>query len=206
MTETTYEELLGAIDESAQRLTPQTRLACLYVLIAPLLDRVERADEELADDEVLSTPEAVRELRRAAAGESVDVDAVHEQLAEVGLCYSEDQDPELHVVSQSAYAAAAWLQMLAGRPLRVTANLQGYEEDLVPPFAPSTFTRIVDLLAWTRTDQMYVPWEDAIAVPDADPDEEWDFPATMRELRAMHLEISSYGGEQQALDVSSPAE
>ncbi|MGP3987027.1 hypothetical protein ACTWP9_09590, partial [Streptomyces sp. 3N207] len=68
--------------------------------MAPLLDRVEREDEELSGDPVMSTRGAVRELRMAAAAEPVDVDAVHEQSTEVGLCSSEDQDPERHIVSQ----------------------------------------------------------------------------------------------------------
>ncbi|MFF4948512.1 hypothetical protein [Streptomyces chattanoogensis] len=191
MTDTTYDELLGLIDELAERLTPRARLACLYDLMAGLLDRVEREDEELSDAPVLSTPDAVRDLRKAAAGEPVDLDAVHEQLTEVGLCYSEDQDPERHIVSQSAYAAAAWLRLLAGRKLRTTAYLEGDDEDPVPPFAPSAFTRIVDLLAWTRSDQMYVHWEDAIAYP-----EDGDLPTAIRELRAMHVEISGFGGER----------
>ncbi len=201
MTGTKYDELLVIIDEFADRLAPRARLTCLYGLMAPLLDRVEREDEELSDDPVLSTPDAVRDLRKAAAGEPVDVDAVHEQLTEVGLCYSEDQAPERHIVSQSAYAAAAWLQLLAGRKLRTTAYLEGDYEDLVPPFAPSAFTRIVDLLAWTRSDQIYLHWEHAIAYP-----EDGDLPAAIRELRAMHVEISGFGREQYSCDLSSPAE
>ncbi|MFF7357231.1 hypothetical protein ACFZA1_32060 [Streptomyces filipinensis] len=106
MADTTYDDVLGLIDEVAGRLDPGQRLARLFGLMAPLLDRVEREDQELSDDPVLSTSDAVRELRKAAAGEPADVDAAHEQLAEVGLCYSEDQAPERHLVSQSAYAAA----------------------------------------------------------------------------------------------------
>ncbi|MFI1730242.1 hypothetical protein ACH40E_13595 [Streptomyces acidicola] len=193
--------IAGNHDEFAGRLDPQARLACLYGLMAPLLDLVEREDEELSDDPVLSTPEAVRELRKAAAGERVDVDGVHEQLTEVGLCYSEDQDPERHIVSQSAYAAAAWLRLQAGRKLRTTAYLEGDDEDPVPPFAPSAFTRIVDLLAWTRSDQMYFHWEDAIADP-----EDCDLPAAIRELRAMHVEISGFSEERYSRDSSAPAE
>ncbi|MFH8679645.1 hypothetical protein [Streptomyces lydicus] len=188
MADATYEELLGLIDELAERLTPRARLAYLYGLMAPLLDRVEREDEELSDDPVLSTPDAVRDLRKAAAGEPVDLDAVHEQLTDVGLCYSEDQDPERHLVAQSAYAAAAWLRLLAGRKLRTTAYLQGDDEDLVPPFAPSAFTRIVDLLAWARSHQVYVHWEDALAHP-----EDGALPVAIRELRAMHAEIGGFG-------------
>ncbi|QYC40219.1 hypothetical protein Nocox_13005 [Nonomuraea coxensis DSM 45129] len=194
MTDTTYDEWLAIIDELAERLDPRARLACLYGLIAPLLNRVEREDEELSDDPALSTPDAVRGLRKAAAGEQVDVDAVYEQLTEVGLCYSEDQDPDRHLVSQSAYAAAAWLQLLAGRKLRATAYLEGDDEDPVPPFAPSAFTRIVDLLAWTRSDQVYFHWEDAIAYP-----EDCDLPAAIRELRAMHVEISGFGRERYSM-------
>ncbi|UXY32456.1 hypothetical protein [Streptomyces sp. HUAS TT20] len=201
MADTTYDELLGIIDEVAGRLAPGERLACLFGVMSPLLDRVEREDEELSDDPVLSTPDAVCELRRAAAGEPVDVDAVHEQLTEVGLCYSEDQDPERHLVSQSAYAAAAWLRLLAGRKLRTTAGLEGEDEDLVPPFAPSAFTRIVDLLAWTRSDQMYFHWEDAINCP-----EDCDLPAAIRELQAMHMEISCVSSQRYSCGSSSPAE
>lgn len=190
MTDTAYSALLGAIDEFAARLDAQEQVACLYGLIAPLLDRVEQEDEELSDEPVLSTPAAVRGLRAAAAGEPTDVDAVHEQLTEVGLCYSEDQDPERHVVSQSAYAAAAWLRLLTGRKLRTTRYLEGEDEDPVPPFAPSAFTRIIDLLAWTRSGQVYVHWEDAWEDAVASPDE-WDLPAAIRELRAMHLEITA---------------
>ncbi|MEV6131372.1 hypothetical protein AB0M05_31985 [Streptomyces violaceusniger] len=87
MTGTTYFELLGTIDEFAGRLDPHEQVACLYGLIAPLLDRVEQEDEELSDEPVLSTPDAVRGIREAATGEPTDVDAVHEQLTEVGLCY-----------------------------------------------------------------------------------------------------------------------
>lgn len=50
MGDTTYDELLGIIDEFAGRLDPRERLARLYGLMAPLLDRVEREDEELSDD------------------------------------------------------------------------------------------------------------------------------------------------------------
>ncbi|MFD8330887.1 hypothetical protein [Streptomyces lydicus] len=191
MADTTYEDLLGIIDEVAGRLDPGARLACLFGLLAPLLDQVEREDEELSDDPVLPTPDAVRELRKAAAGEPVDLDAVHEQLTEVGLCYSEDQDPERHMVSQSAYAAAAWLRLLAGRKLRTTAYLEGEDEEPVPPFAPSAFTRIVDLLAWTRSNQVYFHWEDAITCPKY-----CDLQAAIRELRAMHVEISGFHSQR----------
>ncbi|WP_413099610.1 hypothetical protein [Streptomyces sp. Inha503] len=186
MTDTTYSELLETIDQFAAKLDPHERVRRLYGLIAPLLDRVEREDEELSDEPVLSTPDAVRGIREAATGEPVDLDAVHEQLTEVGLCYSEDQDPERHLVSQSAYAAAAWLRLLAGRELRTTRYLEGEDEDPVPPFAPSAFTRIVDLLAWTRSDQVYVHWEDAVTYP-----EEFDLPAATHELRTMHREITA---------------
>ncbi|QTZ95524.1 hypothetical protein [Streptomyces auratus] len=194
MTDTTYDELLGTIDEFAGKLDPRERLARLYDLMAPLLDRVEREDEELSDDPAMSTPDAVRELRKAAAGEPVDMDAVHEQLTEVALCYSEDQDPERHLVSQSAYAAAAWLRLLAGRKLRTTAYLDGDDEELVPPFAPSAFTGIVDLLAWTRSEQMYFHWEDALAHPEC-----CDLPAAMGELRAMHVEMTPHRSNSRLL-------
>ncbi|AGP59787.1 hypothetical protein [Streptomyces rapamycinicus] len=186
MTDTTYSELLEIIDEFAAKLDPHERMRRLYGLIAPLLDRVEREDEELSDEPVLSTPDAVRGIRKAAAGEPIDLDAVHEQLTEVGLCYSEDQDPERHVVSQSAYAAAAWLRLLAGRKLRTTRYLEGEDEDPVPPFAPSAFTRIVDLLAWTRSNQVYVHWEDALTYS-----EEFDLPAATHQLRTMHREVTA---------------
>ncbi|MFB8036759.1 hypothetical protein ACFC5Z_28240 [Streptomyces sp. NPDC056004] len=150
-----------------------------------MLDRIEREDEELSDCPLLSTPGAVRELRKAATGQPVDVDAIHERLTEVGLCYSEDQDPDRHIASQSAYAAAAWLRLLAGRKLRTTADLEGDDQELMPSFAPSAFTRIVDLLAWTRSDQMYFHREDAIA-----DSEDCDLPAAIHEPRAIHLEIS----------------
>lgn len=185
MTDTTYSEVLGTIDEFAGRLDPHQQVACLYGLIDPLLDRVLQEDEELSDEPVLSTADAVRGIRKAAAGESTDVDAVHEQLTEVGLCYSEDQDPERHIVSQSAYASAAWLRLLTGRKLRTTRYLEGDDEDLIPPFAPSTFTQIVDLLAWTRSGQVYYHWEDATAVPEA------DLPAAIHELQAMRLELTT---------------
>ncbi|UKY47426.1 hypothetical protein [Streptomyces inhibens] len=185
MTDTTYSELLGTIDEFAGRLDLHERVACLYGLIAPLLDRVEQEDEELSDEPVLSTADAVRGIHKAAAGEPTDVDAVHEQLTEVGLCYSEDQDPERHIVSQSAYASAAWLRLLTGRKLRTTRYLEGDDEDLMPPFAPSTFTQIVDLLAWTRSGQVYCHWEDATTAPED------DLPAATRELQVMHLEITT---------------
>ncbi|MEU5306477.1 hypothetical protein ACH4YO_36075 [Streptomyces noursei] len=113
----------------------------------------------------------------------------------------QDQDPERHIVSQSAYAAAAWLQPLAERKLRTTADLEGDDEDLVPPFAPSAFTRIVDLLAWTRSDQTYLHWEDAIADPEV-----CDLRAAIYELRAMHVEIRGFGRERHSCDLSSPAE
>ncbi|GGV12569.1 hypothetical protein GCM10010260_59180 [Streptomyces filipinensis] len=200
MAETTYDDVLGLIDEVAGKLGPGERPARLFGLMAPLLDRVEREDEELSDDPVLSTSDAVRELRKAAAGEPADVDAAHEQLTEVGLCYSEDQAPERHLVSQSAYAAAAWLRLLAGRKLRTTAYLAD-DEDLVPPYAPSAFTRIVDLLAWTRSDQMYFHWEDALTHP-----EDCDLQAAVRELRAMHEEISGFSSQRHSGDSSSPAE
>ncbi|MFF3787051.1 hypothetical protein [Streptomyces sp. NPDC001933] len=80
--------------------------------------------------------QALRQLRKAASGQPVDVDAVHERLTEVGLCHSEDQDPERHIVSQSAYAAAAWLRLLAGRKLRTTADLEGDDQELVAVVRP----------------------------------------------------------------------
>ncbi|WP_326807883.1 MULTISPECIES: hypothetical protein [unclassified Streptomyces] len=184
MTDTTYSELLGTIDEFAGRLDPQEQAACLYGLIAPLLDRVEQEDEEFSDEPVLSTPEAVEGLRRAAAEELIDADAVYDHLTAVGLYYSEDQDEERHVIAQTADAGAAWLRLLTGRELRST-SLED-DEDLIPSFAPSTFTQIVDLLAWTRSGQVYIHWEDAIADPGL-----CDLPAAIHELRAMHLEITT---------------
>ncbi|MEV6131371.1 hypothetical protein AB0M05_31980 [Streptomyces violaceusniger] len=89
-------------------------------------------------------------------------------------------------MSQSAYAAAAWLRLLAGLKLRTTRYLDGEDEGLIPPFAPSAFTQIVDLLAWTRSGQVYAHWEDALTSP------EWcDLPAATGELRAMHLKITT---------------
>ncbi|MCX5107242.1 hypothetical protein OOK13_01565 [Streptomyces sp. NBC_00378] len=187
MKETVYDQLPRIIDEFTERLTSRARLACLYDLMEPSLDRIEREGEELSDCPVLSTPDAVCELRKAAAGQPVDVDAVHERLTEVGLCYSEDQEPDRHIVSQSAHAATAWLRLLAGRKLRTTADLEGDDQELVPSFAPSAFTRIVDLLAWTRSDQMYFHWEDAIA-----DSEDCDLPAAIHELWAIHVEISGW--------------
>lgn len=181
MTETTYPELLRSIDEFARTLPPRERLARLYGLIAPLLESVEEEDEEFADEQELSTPEAVRGLRCAAAGEQVDVEAIHEHLAGMGLNYSEDQDPERHVISQSAYAAAAWLQLVAGHPLPTGFD----DEDILPTFAPSTFTQIVDLLAWTRSGQIYLFWEDAEADPDLG-----DLAASTGELRGMFPEVA----------------
>jgi hypothetical protein len=178
----TYADLLGAIDEFAGSLDPREQVTCLYGLIAPLLDRVEQEDEPLSDEPILSTPEAVQGIRRAAAGEPVDVDAVYDQLTLVGLVYSEDQDPDLHLISQTANAAAAWLRLLTGRDLRSTAVEDA--EEMIPSFAPSTFTQLVDLLAWTRSSQIYMFWEDA----DADSDY-CDLPAAISELKAMHVEI-----------------
>ncbi|MFE0187361.1 hypothetical protein [Streptomyces sp. NPDC059008] len=187
MTDPTYPELLQALDEFiggtdtglAQHITG------LYDLLAPLLDHIERADRDFSDEPVLSNPEAVGGLRRAAAGETVDADAVHDHLTALGLAYSEDQDPDFHVISQSAYAAAAWLSLLTGRKLRTDAPLED-GEDLLPRFAPSTFTQITDLLAWTRSDQVYIFWEDAAADPDLG-----DLSAATRELREMYRQITA---------------
>lgn len=183
MTDTTYRDLLRSIDDFANNLPLGEQLTHLYGLIAPLLERVEQEEEDFRDEPVLSTPEAVRGIRRAADGEPVDADAIYDHLAEMGLVYSEDQDPELHVISQSASAAAAWLRLVAGRELRTSSE---DADDLVPRFAPSAFSQIVDLLAWTRSGQVYMFWEDAVTEPD-----QCDLPAATRELRAMRLEIGA---------------
>ncbi|MGY0061485.1 hypothetical protein ACWY4P_33945 [Streptomyces sp. LZ34] len=185
MTDTEYPELLAALDEFAESLDPRERVTALYGLIAPLLGRIEGEDEELSDEPVMSNPEAVLGLRRAAAGEPVDADAIHEHLTAVGLSYSEDQDPDLHVISQSAYAAAAWLTLLAGRKLRTDDSLDD-GEDLFPRVARSTFAQIADLLAWTRSDQIYIIWEDAADDPTLG-----DLSAATRELKAMYREITA---------------
>lgn len=182
MTDKTYTELLTSIDEVARRLDPREQAACLYGLIAPLLDRIEQEDEPLSDEPGLSTPEAVQEIRSAAAGQPVDADAVYNQLTLVA--FVEDQDLDLHLMSQTAFAAAAWLCLQTGRNLRST--IFNDDEELVPPYAPSMFTQIVDLLAWTRSDQLYTFWETAVAHPDVA-----DLPAATRELEAMHLEITA---------------
>ncbi|MGP3986947.1 hypothetical protein [Streptomyces sp. 3N207] len=184
-TDTEYSELLQALDVFGGSLGPDEQVSCLYRLLAPLLGQVEREDMEFSDEPVLSNPEAVQGLHRAAAGEPVDADAIHEHLTAMGLVYSEDQDPDLHVISQSAYAAAAWLRLSAGRKLR-TDDLAEDDEDLIPAFAPSTFTQIIDLLAWTRSDQVYIFWEDALTYPDLR-----DLQAATRELRAMYAEITT---------------
>ncbi|MER7795322.1 hypothetical protein [Streptomyces sp. NPDC097640] len=185
MTDAEYSELLLALDKFAEGLDPRERVAVLYGLIAPLLGRIEGEDGELSDDPVMSNQEAVRGLRAAAAGEQVDADAIHEHLTTVGLSYSEDQDPDFHVISQSAYAAAAWLTLWAGRGLRGDdSHTDG--EDVLPRFAPSTFTQIADMAAWTRSDQMYLFWEDAIEDPDLG-----DLWAATHELRAMYVEITA---------------
>ncbi|MEV7383210.1 hypothetical protein [Streptomyces lydicus] len=83
------------------------------------------------------------------------------------------------------------MRLLAGRKLRTTAYLEGEDEEPIPPFAPSAFTRIVDLLAWTRSNQGYFHWEDAITYP-----EDCDLQAAIRELRAMHGEISGFNSQR----------
>jgi hypothetical protein len=185
MTDTEYPELLAALDEFVEGLGLYERITGLYGLIAPLLGLIEREDRELSDEPVMSNPEAVLGLRRAAAGEPVDADAIHEHLTAVGLSYSEDQDPDFHVISQTAYAAAAWLTLLAGRNLRTDDSLDD-GDDLLPRFAPSTFTQIADLLAWTRSDQMYLHWEDAADDPDLG-----DLSAATSALRAMYQELTA---------------
>lgn len=182
MTDETYAELLNAIDESVRNLTPKEQANRLYGLIEPLLDRVERQDELLSDEQTMTTPEAVQGVRRAAAGESVDADAIFEQLAMVSLV--EDQDRDLHVMGETAAVAAEWLRLLTGRDLRSTTFPDA--ETLVPTYAPTPFTRIVDILAWIRTGQMYSPWEDAATDPDYG-----DFPAAIRELREMRRRITT---------------
>ncbi|WFB06314.1 hypothetical protein LRS74_04075 [Streptomyces sp. LX-29] len=186
MTETThrdYSELLCDIDEFAGRLDPRERLAALYGLIAPLLDRAEREDEEISDEPALSSAGVVRALRAAAAGEPTDADALYEALIILGLAFSEDQDRERGLVAQSAFAAAGWLRLRTGRDLR--AGDLADDEDPVPAYAPSPFTRIVDVLAWTRSGQLYAFWEDAPAHPEL-----CDLPAATRELRAIRREIA----------------
>ncbi|MBC6466527.1 hypothetical protein [Actinomadura alba] len=179
MTDTTYPDLLRSIDEFADDLPPGEQLARLYGLIAPLLERLEQQEADFCDEPALSTSEAVQGIRRAADGEPVDADAIYDHLTEMSVV--EDQDPELHVIGQSASAAATWLGLVAGRELRTIV-----EDDLIPRFAPSTFSQIVDLLVWTRSGQMYVFWEDAVTDPD------WhDLQAATRELQAMFLEITA---------------
>ncbi|MFI6763961.1 hypothetical protein [Streptomyces sp. NPDC050355] len=192
MTDATYPELLQSLEEFIESTNTGStnphharHITGLYHLLAPLLSHIEHADLEFTDEPVLSNPEAVRGLRRAAAGETVDADAIHEHLTALGLAYSEDQDPDFHVISQSAYAAAAWLSLLAGRKLRTDDHLDD-GEDVLPRFAPSTFTQIIDLLAWTRSDQVYVIWEDAATDPDLG-----DLSAATRELGAMHMEFTA---------------
>ncbi|CAM3017819.1 hypothetical protein SAXI111661_14415 [Saccharomonospora xinjiangensis] len=178
MKDTSYAALLATLDELAERTEPQVRLAWLHDLIAPLLDRVEQEDEPLSDEPRLSTPEAVREWHRAASGEQVDVDAVYDQLMTVALVYSEDQDPDLHVISQTAYAAAIWLRLLTGRDLR--SSVEDEVEDIGEWSGSSVLTQLIDMLAWTRTGQVYTFWQDAAADPGY-----CDFPAATRELDAM---------------------
>ncbi|MGW3571825.1 hypothetical protein ACWDSL_49485 [Streptomyces sp. NPDC000941] len=186
MEDTTYPELLGTIDEFAGKLDPKEQVARLYDLMVPLLDRVAQEEEEFSDEPVLTPADVVRGLRQVAAGALADVDAVYEHLTAMGLYYSEDQDPERHVVSQMAFAAAVWLRLLTGRELQATSLDD--DEDLVPPFAPSEFTQIIDLLAWTRSGQTYMFWGDALTDPDF-----CDFPAAVRELGAIHMEITASG-------------
>ncbi|MGO4759733.1 hypothetical protein AB4212_65785, partial [Streptomyces sp. 2MCAF27] len=186
MEDTTYPELLGTIGEFAGKLDPKEQVARLYDLMVPLLDRVVQEEEEFSDEPVVTPADVVRGLRQVAVGELADVDAVYEQLTAMGLYYCEDQDPERHVVSQTAFAAAVWLRLLTGRELRATSLDD--DEDLVPPFAPSEFTQIIDLLAWTRSGQTYMFWGDALTNPDF-----CDFPAAMRELGAIHREITASG-------------
>ncbi|AEM85174.1 hypothetical protein [Streptomyces violaceusniger] len=50
--------------EPSRCLDRHEQVACLYGLIAALLDRVEHEDEELSDEPVLSTPDAVRGIPR----------------------------------------------------------------------------------------------------------------------------------------------
>ncbi|EID56524.1 hypothetical protein [Saccharomonospora xinjiangensis] len=180
MTDTSYAALLATLDELAERTEPQVRLAWLHDLIAPLLDRVEQEDDPLSDEPRISTPDAVRAWHRAAAGDQVDVDAVYDQLMTVGLVYSEDQDPDLHVISQTAYAAAAWLRLLTGRDLRSTVEDEEEVEGIEEWSGSSVFTQIIDMLAWTRTGQVYTFWQDAAADPGY-----CDFPVATRELDAM---------------------
>ena len=122
MTEKAFADSLDAVEELAGSLDLRDRLTCLYGLIAPSLGRLERENEPLGDDSPLSTPEVVERVRRAAAGEPVDVDAVYEQLTAVGYVYSENRDPDSHVIAQTAYAAAIWLRLLTGRDLRSTTS------------------------------------------------------------------------------------
>ena len=70
-----------------------------------------------------------------------------------------------------------------------TEELEGVDS-LIPTFAPSPFSRIVDVLAWTRSGQVYTPWEDALTYPDPDADL-CDLPAATRELQAMRLELTT---------------
>ncbi|WP_207931123.1 hypothetical protein [Streptomyces sp. 8K308] len=89
------------------------------------------------------------------------------------------------MISQSAYAVAAWLVLPTGRRLRLS-DLLDDDKELVPPFAPSVLTRIADLLAWTRSDQVYLRWENA-----ADDPKPGNLPAAARELRAIHQEFTT---------------
>ncbi|WP_131738391.1 hypothetical protein [Actinomadura roseirufa] len=181
MTDRTYAELLSDLDEFARDLDSREQANRLYGLFAPLLDRVEQWDEELTDEPMMSTPEAVRAIRRAAAGQPVDADAVHERLCLVG--FVEDQDVDLHVMGQTAVVAAQWLSLLVGRDLR---TILVPDEEPLPPYAPSRFTRIVDLLAWTRSNQSYWCWEDADAYAEFA-----DYPAATHELTTMHQQITA---------------
>ncbi|MBO2453166.1 hypothetical protein J4573_39155 [Actinomadura barringtoniae] len=182
MTDRTYAELISAIDEFARDWDSREQASRLYGLFAPLLDHVEQQDAELSDEQTMSTPEAVREVRRAAAGEPVDAQAIYEQLALVSLV--EDQDEDLHLIGQSAMVAADWLRLLTG--LDLTSTTYPGEGELLPRYAPSPFTQIVDMLAWTRSNQMYNHWEDADDNADYA-----DFSAATHELNAIYLEITA---------------
>lgn len=147
----TYSRLLSELADSLERLDPPQRLAVLHRLISPLLDQVEAtADDELFEEQEMTTSEAVQRFRRAGE-DGIDLAAVHYHLTYYALLESEDQDRMMHVRSQAAWLAAQWLQLHTGGPLPAVEDF----------FHLDSLAGILNSLAWTRTGQVEILAEDA---------------------------------------------
>ncbi|MFI9508860.1 hypothetical protein [Nocardia sp. NPDC052566] len=176
----TYRELLAEVVIALERFDHRSRLDRLFALISPLLDDVAAQDEEHDEEPEMRTADAVAGFRGIATGEDLPIDTIHYTLTCFALTESEDQDPRMLVRSQSAWLAAAWLQLHAGRHLRLVEEVDDY--------GLATLPDIVNMLTWTRSQQVDVHTE---YLGDAHSDGYADLPAALAELRVIHTGLAA---------------